>query len=152
MVEFRPAGLGVWFGLVLGPSFLSPPSVCSSLPSTMTWAPCPHGVRTRGEKNSSFACQLQSTCKNLSRVDLDLPEGLLVGLGCAATSQDSPLDFRQAQNAAERSEVASPHRWSLLLPTSASVAQEVHEPSTRIQCPFFSTSTDAVWAWCPGHR
>ena len=50
MVEFRPAGLGVWFGLVLGPSFLSPPSVCSSLPSTMTWAPCPHGVRTRGKK------------------------------------------------------------------------------------------------------
>ena len=24
---------------------------CSSLPSTMTWAPCPHGVRTRGKKN-----------------------------------------------------------------------------------------------------
>ena len=22
-----------------------------SLPSTMTWAPCPHGVRTRGKKN-----------------------------------------------------------------------------------------------------
>ena len=35
---------------------------------------------------SSFACQLQSTCKDLSRVDLDLPEGLLVGLGHAATS------------------------------------------------------------------
>ena len=52
---------------------------------------------------SSFACQLQSTHKDLSRVDLDLPEGLLVGLGCAATSPDSPLDFRQAQNAAERS-------------------------------------------------
>ena len=46
MVEFRPAGLGFWFwfGLVLGSSFLSPPSVCSSLP------PCPHGVRTRGKK------------------------------------------------------------------------------------------------------
>ena len=59
---------------------------------------------------SSFACQLQSTHKDLSRVDLDLPEGLLVGLGYAATSPDSPLDFRQAQNAAERSGVASPHR------------------------------------------
>ena len=56
---------------------------------------------------SSFACQLQSTYKDLSSVDLDLPEGLLVGLGCAATSPDSPLDFRQAQNAAERSGVAS---------------------------------------------
>ena len=55
MVEFRPAGLGVWFGLVLGSSFLSPPSVCSSLPSTMTWAPCPHGVRTRGKKKVSEA-------------------------------------------------------------------------------------------------
>ena len=53
---------------------------------------------------SSFACQLQSTYKDLSRVDLDLPEGLLVGLGYAATSPDSLLDFRQAQNAAERSE------------------------------------------------
>ena len=36
---------------------------------------------------SSFACQLQSTCKDLSRVDLDLPEGLLVGLGYAATTR-----------------------------------------------------------------
>ena len=36
---------------------------------------------------SSFACQLQSTYKDLSRVDLDLPEGLLVGLGYAATSR-----------------------------------------------------------------
>ena len=43
-------GVLVWFGLVLGSLFLSPPSACSSLPSTMTWAPCPHGVRTRGKK------------------------------------------------------------------------------------------------------
>ena len=66
---------------------------------------------------SPFACQLQSTYKDLSRVDLDLPEGLLVGLGYAATSPDSPLDFRQAQTAAERSGVANPHCWSLMLPT-----------------------------------
>ena len=32
------------------------------------------------QATSSFACQLQSTYKDLSRVDLDLPEGLLVGL------------------------------------------------------------------------
>ena len=32
--------------------FFSPPSDCSSLPSTMTWAPCPHGVRTRGKKST----------------------------------------------------------------------------------------------------
>ena len=85
---------------------------------------------------SSFACQLQSTYKDLYSVDLDLLEGLLVGLGYAATSPDSPLDFRQAQNAAERSGVASPHRWSLMLPTSARVAQEVYEPLIGIQYPW----------------
>ena len=31
----------------------SPPSDCISLPSMMTWAPCPHGVRTRGKKSSA---------------------------------------------------------------------------------------------------
>ena len=54
----------------------------------------PLGSWFRPEKvqaTSSFACQLKSTHKDLSRVDLDLPEGLLVG-------PDSPLDFRQAQN------------------------------------------------------
>ena len=40
----------------------------------------------------------------------------------------SLLDFRQAQSAAERSGVAGPHCWSLMLPTSARVAQEVCEP------------------------
>ena len=91
---------------------------------------------------SSFACQLQSTYKDLSSVDLDLPEGLLVGLGYAATSPDSPLDFRQAQNAAERSGVASPHRWSLMLPTSARVAQEVYEPLIGIQYPMLCSLGD----------
>ena len=94
---------------------------------------------------SSFACQLQSTYKDLSRVDLDLPEGLLVGLGYAATSPDSPLDFRQAQNAAERSGVASPHRWSLMLPTSARVAQEVYEPLIGIQYPMLCSRMGDTW-------
>ena len=94
---------------------------------------------------SSFACQLQSTYKDLSRVDLDLPEGLLVGLGYAATSPDSPLDFRQAQNAAERSGVASPHCWSLMLPTSARVAQEVYEPLTGIQHPMPCSRMGDTW-------
>ena len=49
MVE-SACGLGcLVLGWFLGSSFLSPPSVFSSLPSTMTWAPCPHGVRTRGK-------------------------------------------------------------------------------------------------------
>ena len=79
-----------------------------------------------------FVC-LSVTIHRPSSVNLDLPEGLLVGPGFAATSRDSP--FRQAQNAAERSEVASPHRWSLMLPTSERVTQEVHEPLIGIQYP-----------------
>ena len=101
----------------------------------------PEKVKT----TSSFACQLQSTYKDLSRVDLDLPEGLLVGLGYAATSPDSPLDFRQAQNAAERSGVASPHCWSLMLPTSARIAQEVYEPLIGIQYPMLRSRMGDTW-------
>ena len=94
---------------------------------------------------SPFACQLQSTYKDLSRVDLDLPEGLVVGLGYAATSPDSPLDFRQAQTAAERSGVANPHCWSLMLPTSARVAQEVYEPLIGIQYPMLCSRMGDTW-------
>ena len=43
--------------------------------------------REKVKTTSSFACQLQSTCEDLSRVDLDLPEGLLVGVGYAGTGQ-----------------------------------------------------------------
>ena len=39
------------------------------------------------------------------------------------------------------------HQWSVMLPTSAQVAQEVYEPLI-----FFSTSADAMWAVCPGHH
>ena len=97
------------------------------------------------QATSSFACQLQSTYKDLSRVDLDLPEGLLVGLGYAATSPDSPFDFRQAQTAAERSGVAGPHGWSLMLPTSARVAQEVYEPLIGIQYPMLCSRIGDTW-------
>ena len=37
-----------WFVVGLSVSF-SPPSDCISFPSMMTWAPCPHGIRTRGK-------------------------------------------------------------------------------------------------------
>ena len=91
----------------------------------MTWAHRPHGVSTRGKKRrfrqdleqaadlvsqtplgncwfrlegvvstSLFAGMLQATCGDLSQVDLD-PEGLLIGLGSAATGPESPLDFHQ---------------------------------------------------------
>ena len=94
---------------------------------------------------SPFARMLQSTYSELSSVDLDLPEGLLVGLGYAATSPDSPLDFRQAQSAAERSGVASPRCWSLMLPTSARVAQEVYEPLIGIQYPMLCSRLGDTW-------
>ena len=94
---------------------------------------------------SPFARQLQSTYSDLSSVDLDLPVGLLVGLGYAATCPDSPLDFRQAQSAAERSGVASPRCWSLMLPTSARVAQEVYEPLIGIQYPMLCSRLGDTW-------
>ena len=55
MVETWPLGGGWRLAfLVVGSSlFLSPPSGCLSFPSMMTWAPCPHGVRTRGKKKST---------------------------------------------------------------------------------------------------
>ena len=65
------------FGLFLAVS-VPPPSVCSSLPSTMTWAPCPHGVRTRGKKRmqpkkpahpvSGSCAACESTADNFSWV------------------------------------------------------------------------------------
>ena len=36
---------------VVGLSLSFSPPDCVSLPSMMTWAPCPHGVRTRGKKD-----------------------------------------------------------------------------------------------------
>ena len=94
---------------------------------------------------SPFARTSQSTYSDLSSVDLDLPKGLLVGLGYAATCPDSPLHFRQAQSAAERSGVASPHCWSLMLPTSARVAQEVYEPLIGIQYPMLCSRLGDTW-------
>ena len=44
---------------------------------------------------SPFGIALQKTHRKLERVDLALPEGLLIGLGHAATNPDSPLDFHQ---------------------------------------------------------
>ena len=43
-----------------------------------------------------FASALQATYSDLSKVDLELPEGLLIGLGYAATNPDSPLDFHNS--------------------------------------------------------
>ena len=52
------AVVGCWF-LLVGLSLpFSPPSDCFSLPSMMTWAPCPHGVRTREKKGELWWSQV----------------------------------------------------------------------------------------------
>ena len=112
----------------------------SQMPLGRTWFR-PEGVVA----TSSFASTLQATYSDLSKVDLELPEGLLIGLGCAATNPDSPLDFHTAQSAAERSGVAGQHRWSLMLPTSARVAQEVYEPLIGIQYPMLRSRLGDTW-------
>ena len=58
----------------------------SQQPLGCTWFR-PEGVTA----TSSFASALQATYSDLSKVDLELPEGLLIGLGYAATNPDSPL-------------------------------------------------------------
>ena len=92
-----------------------------------------------------FGRSLQQTYGDLARVDLSLPEGLLVGLGYAATNPGSPLSFHQAQSAAERSGVAGLHQWSIMLPTSARVSQEVYEPLIGIQYPMLCSRKQDDW-------
>ena len=41
--------------------------------------------------------------------------------------------------------VASPHCWSLMLPTSARVAQEVYEPLIEIQHPMLCSRMEDTW-------
>ena len=63
----------VWFVVGLSLSF-SPPSDCISLPSMMTWASCPHGVRTRGTSRWAFPtcspCTLHWSCLPTARQGL----------------------------------------------------------------------------------
>ena len=92
-----------------------------------------------------FRIALQKTYSNFARVDLSLSEGLLIGLGYAATSPDSPIGFHQAQSAAERSGVAGLHQWSIMLPTSAQVSQEVYEPLIGTQYPMLRSRKHATW-------
>ena len=68
-----------------------------------------------------------------------------MGLGYAATNPDGPLDFHQAQSAAERSGVAGQHRWSIMLPTSARVSQEVFEPLIGTQYPMLCSRMHDTW-------
>ena len=61
-------------------------------------------------------------------MQLDTPEGLIAGLGYALTCPGHMFQFHQATTAEERSGLAGVHQWSIMLPTSARVAQEVYVP------------------------
>ena len=87
---------------------------------------------------SCFTCvgtALQAVHKDLGKVDFSTPEGLLAGLGYAITRPGHCYHFQQANLASERSGVSGVHQWSVMLPTSARVAQEVYEPLIGIQYP-----------------
>ena len=73
-----------------------------------------------------------------------LPEGLLAGLGYAVTRPDSSFLFHQALSAAERSGVSGIHQWSVMLPTSARVSQEIYEPLIGIQYPMLCSHRHTV--------
>ena len=92
----------------------------SQMPLGRTWFR-PEGVVA----TSSFASTLQATYSDLSKVVLELPEGLLIGLGCAATNPGSC--------------------WSLMLPTSVRVAQEVNEPLIGMQYPMLRSRLGDTW-------
>ena len=55
------------------------------------------------------------------------------------------LSLFQAQSAAERSGVTGAHQWSVMLPTSARVSQEVYEPLIGIQYPMLCSHRQQEW-------
>ena len=67
-------------------------------------------------------------------VNLGLPKGLVIGLGHAIARHGTSIVLGSAHTAAERA-IEGEDRWSLMLPTSARVPQEVCEPLIGIQCP-----------------
>ena len=90
------------------------------------------------------AC-LQAAHKELGRVDFDTPEGLIAGLGYAITRPGHGFQFQQASAASDRSGVSGVHKWSVMLPTSARVAQEVYEPLIGIQYPMLCGLKKGQW-------
>ena len=66
------------------------------------------------------------TLPEVRRIRLDTPEGLIAGLGYALTRPGHMFQFHQANTAEERSGLTGVHQWSIMLPTSARVAQEVY--------------------------
>ena len=88
---------------------------------------------------------LQTAHKELGRVDFTTPEGLIAGLGYAITRAGHGFQFQQASVASDRSGVSGVHQWSVMLPTSARMAQEVYEPLIGIQCPMLCSLKNGQW-------
>ena len=88
---------------------------------------------------------LQAAYPELRQVHLDSPEGLIAGLGYALTRPGHTFQFHQANTAEERSGLAGVHQWSIMLPTSARVAQEVYEPLIGIHYPMLCTVKNYNW-------
>ena len=88
---------------------------------------------------------LQAAYPELRHIRLDTPEGLIAGLGYALTRPGHMFKFHQASTAEERSGLAGVHQWSIMLPTSARVAQEVYEPLIGIHYPMHCTVKNDTW-------
>ena len=74
----------------------------------------------------------------------------LVGHSCetwgyAVTRPGHGFQFQQANIASDRSGVSGVHQWSVMLPTSARVAQEVYEPLIGIQYPMLCGLKNGQW-------
>ena len=88
---------------------------------------------------------MQAAHKALGTVDFSTPEGLLAGLGYAITRPGHCYQFQQANLASDRAGVSGVHQWSVMLPTSARVAQEVYEPLIGIQYPMLCSCKNEQW-------
>ena len=83
--------------------------------------------------------------QELRRIKFDTPEGLIAGLGYALTRPGHAFQFHQASTAEDRSGLAGAHQLSIMLPTSARVAQEVYEPLIGIQYPMLCSVKNGSW-------
>ena len=88
---------------------------------------------------------LQAAYPELRHIRLDTPEGLIAGLGYALTRPGHMFQFHQASTAEERSGLAGVHQWSIMLPASARVAQEVYEPLIGIHYPMLCNVKNGAW-------
>ena len=121
------------------------PLDCISLPSMMTWAPCPHGVRTRGKKRRECKAAWVSAVH------------LLFLCGSLQHAQGWPHHRRQSQLLREwcRSQFLPlfPFHLLSLLCGPCRIGGCLSETDFRQGSTFLCvvrvfTSTDAVW--CPG--